>query len=652
MKDLTIEETFQDSFRKEVEIIDTTSSLSSSCRDTEYVNVNSGNIDSTEPIHLFNNGFNDSSLCTTAEEPTPNLSDTGGALEENHKSEILLVDAEDRGYDDGNASVTISELVSPVYFDKENFDKTEQSLALNTSDEEMRLRFNNKRHRNGSPSCTYEAFKPTRFNLYTNSDEPSWSTIKKSNSLESASPTLKKKSVTAKLNPLIGARLARDESPVRRYSGGVENQKYTVTQKYEDKIRALQQQRQKERSRRRNHSGRGAEHLDLTYRRGENLDLTFSPDIHPPNYAEFYKYGANPTASLPPPSYYFISDEGDSVTIQLNDFVLGSPQVKNEKKKKEKPKHKASSPPVDNRYHQPHYLYNTENRPRKGNGILQNLESHKRILQSYANGHYESSSENNEAVGSYQRNGDRIDDKTDRKQSYKHQATHDDLDFTSQRESERSCKENSVRTVNSPKTQFELLNKRASSPPSATSVGQAENGLKISRTTERQTKQSKETIQHVTVKSGQISRPLSPRPVMVEAKDLTFKEFSPNCRNEDVASFLVQNIKNEQVVQKRSTPPGQSVVHERVSVDCDVADVAKNISKHLVEFCNMDKDEIELLVTDLDAPDAASPLSRNSQRDVTTNGKIQLLRLNLKKKHTHDSKFYFSLSRSRWVNIV
>jgi hypothetical protein len=624
LKDSKTEETFQDSLKEEegrsIQLIDTSSSLLASCRDLEHSDVKSlGNIESTEPMHSFNKGSNDSALSTTAEEPA--LSDAGGTLEENHKDETSLADAEHR-HDDGNTSVTISESVSPLYFDSDNFDKAEQSLAWNTSDEEMRLRFSNKRHRNGNPSCTYEAFKPTRFNLYTNSDEPSWSTIKKDNSLESSSPTIKKKSVTAKLNPLIGARLARDESPPsRRYSGGTENHKYTVTQKYEDKIRALQQQRQKERSRRRNYSNRGAENLDLTFRRGENIDLTFSPDIHPPPYAELYKYGANPTASLPAPSYYFISDEGDSVRIQLSDFVLGSPQVKNEKKKKgkEKPKDKASSPPVDNGYHQPHYVYNTENRPRRENGILQNLESHKRILQSYGNGHYEYSAENDERVRSHENNGNCIDNKTDRKQSYKHETIHGDHDFISQRESER---ENSEGTLKSSRTHFELSNKRTSSPDSGIFTGQTENGSKISRTTG--TLQPNETVQHVTVKSRQISRPLSPRPVMAETKDLTFKEFSSNCRNEDVASFLVENIKNEHVVHERSTPPEhrRSVVHERVSMNCDVADVAKNISKHLMEFGKDDKDEVELLVTDLDAPDAASPLSRNDQRDVTGNGKI------------------------------
>ncbi|XP_028417648.1 leucine-rich repeat-containing protein 7-like [Dendronephthya gigantea] len=60
-------------------------------------------------------------------------------------------------------------------------------------------------------------------------------------------------------------------------------------------------------------------------------------------------------------------------------------------------------------------------------------------------------------------------------------------------------------------------------------------------------------------------------------------------------------------------------------MDCDVSDVAKNISKHLVEFCqveipnNSQPKEIILLVTDLDAPGAASPLSRNGHH-VTRKG--------------------------------
>jgi hypothetical protein len=627
-----------------IQLIGTSSSLSPSCRDIEHANVCSlGNIDSNETIHSFNRGPNDSSLCTITQEPALQLSDAGGALEEDRKEEMLLVDVEGRSHNDGNTSDAISDLVSPEYFDKENFDKTEQIVALNTSDEEeMRLRFNNKRQRNGNALCTYEAFKPTRFNLYTNSDEPSWSTIKKDNSLESASPTIKKKSVTAKLNPLIGARLARDESPPAiRYSGGAENHKYTVTQKYEDKIRALQQQRQKERSRRRNHSARGAENLDVTIRRGNNLDLTFSPDMHPPSYAEFYKYNSNPTASLPPPSYYFISDEGDSVTIKLNDFVLESPRVKNEKKKKgkDKSKHKASSPPVDNGYqqHTPRYVCNTDNRPRKENGILQNLESHKRILQSYTNGHYEPSLGTNatERVNSYH---DCTDNGTNRKQSYKHETINcgHDFIFTSHRGNERTREENSKRTSNSPRNDFELTNNRTSLPVSDTRIGQAENDSNKSRTTDRQFgkgQQPNKTIQHVTVRSGQISRP--PRLVMADTTDVKFKQFSPNCRNEDVASFLAQNIGSdistpkERVVHERSsTSPDQNVVHERVSMDCDAADVARNISKHMVEFCKAEKDEglkeIELLVTDLDAPDAASPLSKNGQRDVTRNGKILL----------------------------
>ncbi|XP_028417661.1 erbin-like [Dendronephthya gigantea] len=340
-------------------------------------------------------------------------SDAGGATQDDRNDDILLVDAEGSSHNEGNTSVIISEL---EYLN--NLNITEESCDLTTSNEEaMRLRFNNKRNRNGNPSCTYEAFKPTRFNLYTNSDEPSWSTIKKDNSLESSSPTIKKKSVTGKLNPLIGARLARDESPPAVcYSDGSEKQKYTVTQKYEDKIRALQQQRQKERSRRRNHSSRGADNIDQTFSRAGNLDLTFSPDIHPPSYAEFYQYRSNPTATLPSPSVYFISDDGDSVAIQLNDFALGSSRVKNgEKKKKGKEKkQKACSPPVDrpNGFQQPHYLYNTENRPRKQNGILQNLVSHQRILQSFENGHYETSLESkaNQGINSHRKNND-FDDK-------------------------------------------------------------------------------------------------------------------------------------------------------------------------------------------------------------------------------------------------
>lgn len=608
----------------------------SSCRDIEHANVSSlGSIDTNESTHSIEKSSSDSSLSTITQEPSQKLSDAGGALE-SRKSVIPLVDTEGRSDNDGNTSVPISDWLSTEHFDEVNFDRADQSLVLNTSDEEeMRLRFNNKRNRNGNPLCTYEAFKPTRFNLYTNADEPSWSTIKKDNSLESSSPTIKKKSVTAKLNPLIGARLARDESPPStRYSGGAEKQKYTVTQKYEDKIRALQQQRQKERSRRRNYSSRGDANVDITFGRGDNLDLTFSPDIYPPSYAEFQKYRSNPTASLP---YYLISDEGDSVAIQLSDFALGSQRVKNDKKKKGKDKSKAFLPPVDRLNEQHHYLYNTDNRPRKQNGILQNLESHKRVLQSYANRHCDSPlGSKTEEIGiySYENNDDyNSDNCTNRnnKQSYKHETIHSDRDFATKRSSERGREENSERASNSPRNDFELLSNRASSPVSVTYTGQIENGLNKSRTGKRL--QANETIQHVTVKCGEISRPLSPRLVMAaENKDVTFKQFSPSCASEDVASFLVENIKNDlptpkvqaSVIHERSdiARPEQSVLEERVSMDCDVADVARNISSHMVEFDNVPSHkEIVLFVTDLDTPDAASPLSSNGQHDSSRKGK-------------------------------
>ena len=600
----------------------------SSSRDSGHANVSSlGSIDTNESIHSIEKISNDSSLSTVTQEHSQNLSDAGGALE-SRKSVISLVDTESGSDNDGNTSVPISGWLSTEYFDEVNFDRADQSLVLNTSDEEeMRLRFNNKRNRNGNPLCTYEAFKPTRFNLYTNSDEPSWSTIKKENSLESSSPTIKKKSVTAKLNPLIGARLARDESPPStRYSGGAEKQKYTVTQKYEDKIRALQQQRQKERSRRRNYSSRGDENLDITFRRGDNLDLTFTPDIYPPSYAEFQKYRSNPTASLP---YYLISDEGDSVAIQLSDFALGSPRVKNDKKKKDKSK--AFSPPVDRLNEQHHYLYNTDNRPRKQNGILQNLESHKRVLQSYANRHCDSSlgSKTEEIrINSYANNDDyNSDNCTNRnnKQSYKHETIHSDRDFATKRSSERGREEYSDCASNSPRNEFEVLSNRASSPVSVTYAGQIENGLNKSRTGKKL--QANETIQHVTVTCGEISRPLSPRLVMAaENKDVTFKQFSPSCASEEVASFLVENINNDlstqkvqaSVIHERSdiARPEQSVLEERVSMDCNVADVARNISSNVPSH-----KEIVLFVTDLDTPDAASPLSTNGQHDNSRKGK-------------------------------
>ena len=606
-----------------LQLIDTSSS-----RDSGHANVSSlGSIDTNESIHSIEKSSNDSSLSTVTQEHSQNLSDAGGALE-SRKSVISLVDTESGSDNDGNTSVPISGWLSTEYFDEVNFDRADQSLVLNTSDEEeMRLRFNNKRNRNGNPLCTYEAFKPTRFNLYTNSDEPSWSTIKKENSLESSSPTIKKKSVTAKLNPLIGARLARDESPPStRYSGGAEKQKYTVTQKYEDKIRALQQQRQKERSRRRNYSSRGDENLDITFRRGDNLDLTFTPDIYPPSYAEFQKYRSNPTASLP---YYLISDEGDSVAIQLSDFALGSPRVKNDKKKKDKSK--AFSPPVDRLNEQHHYLYNTDNRPRKQNGILQNLESHKRVLQSYANRHCDSSlgSKTEEIrINSYANNDDyNSDNYTNRNnnQSYKHETIHSDRDFATKRSSERGREEYSECASNSPRNEFEVLSNRASSPVSVTYAGQIENGLNKSRTGKKL--QANETIQHVTVKCGEISRPLSPRLVMVaENKDVTFKQFSPSCASEEVASFLVENINNDLSTQKVQTSvihersdivrPEQSVLEERVSMDCNVADVARNISSNVPSH-----KEIVLFVTDLDTPDAASPLSTNGQHDNSRKGK-------------------------------
>lgn len=606
----------------------------------------SGNINANETIRLSNKEPNDLSLSSVTQDPSFKDSDAGGATQDDRSDDLLLVDAEGSSYNEGNTSAIISEL---QYLNNRSI--TEQNCDLTTSDEEkMRLRFNNKRNRNGNPSCTYEAFKPTRFNLYTNPDEPSWSTIKKDNSLESSSPTIKKKSVTGKLNPLIGAKLAREESPLAVcYSGGSEKQKYTVTQKYEDKIRALQQQRQKERSRRRNHSSRGADNIDQTFSRGENLDLTFSPDIHPPSYAEFCKYRSNPTATLPSPSVYFISDDGDSVAIQLNDFALGSPRVKNgEKKKKGKDKkQKACSPPVDrlNGFQQPHYLYNTENRPRKQNGILQNLVSHKRILQSYENGHHETllESKANQGIDSYRKNNDYDDKRTqvdrNRKQSYKH-----DYVSASENDRERGKDENNL-------PHFEpSLNNRASSPVSVTYTGQIENDLSLnkSKTTNRLFGKKglpSASVQHVTVKSGQICRPLSPRLAVAETENVTFKRFSPECRNEDVVSFIAQNIEDESFTPKdqsgiydesckfeTSTPKlnKNGVDYERVSMECDVSDVAKNISKHLVESCeveipnNSQPKEIILLVTDLDAPDAASPLSRNGHH-ITRKGEFMWL---------------------------
>lgn len=589
-----------------------------SSEDIEHDSMSSpGNNRTNESRHLFNCNTNDTSLSSVRQYPAPKLSYRGKALKLNRKEEMSLVDAEGRSLSDGSTSPAISECMSPADVHKEYADNIEQYLALKTTD--MRLRFNNKRHRNGNPSCTYEAFKPTRFNLYKTSDEPSWSTIKRNDSLESASPTIKKKSVTAKLNPLIGARLARDESPPGLcYCGGTGNQKYTVTQKYEDKIRALQQQRQKERSRRRNYSSRGDENLDVRVRRNDNLDRTFSPDMHPlASYPEFYKYRSNPSPNLPPP-YYLICDEGDSVAIQLNDVVLESQQVKNDKTKKGKDKWKYKSAlqaPVDlhnDNYQQEtsQYLFRTDNQPRKHKEILQNLGSHKRILQSYRNG--------SNGLDNFHQNDNK---RSTRQYTSKHESVDVGHDFVFIRGSEVARSENSERSSNSP-----------------VNTSNEGNVISKSRTTERKfgkKLQSNGTIEYVTIRSGEIARPCSPRLVMAETKDVTFKQISPHCRNEDVASFLVQSIENgqsrpQQSVGKVSKPVEPTIVndvstreqrntnvmqtnivHQRVALDCDVADVAKNISQHLTEFCKADdvEREVELLVTDLDGPNAASPLS-------------------------------------------
>ena len=235
----------------------------------------------------------------------------------NHNENISLVDTVGDINIDGVCGNTSSSSIAQP-------NKTETGSSIDHSfelvspdDNNMRLRFNNKRQRDGNPICQYEAFKPTRFNLYQDSNGMSWNaTVAKD--LPDASPMIKKKSVTLKDNPLISSSLARDESPRSRRGAD-----YATNPKFEEKIRVLQQQRLKERSRRRETSAR-VEHC------GEQREFSKLPPTSPPPYVEdFGDDSDRKSARDRPPSYDsrpMISDEGDSVAIKLGDFVLVSPK--------------------------------------------------------------------------------------------------------------------------------------------------------------------------------------------------------------------------------------------------------------------------------------------------------------------------------------
>lgn len=430
----------------------------------------------------------------------------------------------------------------------------------------MRLRFNNKRRRNGNQVCTYEAFKPTRFNLYAKSDEPLWCTIRKNDSLESSSPTVKKKSVTVKLNPVVGARLARNESPARSTN-------YTVTQKYDDKIRMLQQQRQKERIRRRNHSARAAD--NFIYSRGENVDGMHNRDAHTLCYSDFR---LKQTASMPSPAFYVISDEDDSVAIQLGDVDLESSKLKNDEKLNK------YGPTIDNDYEK--LRNNNEITAQKQNGILERLQSHKRVLQSYSisydNGSQSPDSEVLDAppeIHNYNElskdceSGDKL--KT-AEGSYKKAVHH----------------VRSQSTSNSTDSKMISCESRAISPVTVTYAGQRENGFfNRSRTSERQYAkklEGKENVENVFIKSKEIRKPLiikNEAGSKISSKEPPLVQYEGETREDRGQDGNTSTIKN---------------IHEQSLDSCDERNYY----------------EIKMLITDLDDAYATTPLSRNSRYAV------------------------------------
>ena len=616
-------------------------------------------------------------------------------------------------YVDGNTSASSSPPPVLNSIDREN-NFTDPKFTFPISDDDnMRLRFNNKRHRNGIPLCQYEAFKPTRFNQFKENDDVSWKDLP-----DISSP--RKKSAISKDNPVIGKRLARDESPQRRGEN-------TANQKYEEKIRLLQQQRLKERSRRRNNSAR-AEYC------GEQGDAQFSKiSDTPPPYTNEHRDISTP--SLPPyqpPPYYLISDEGDSVAVKLSDFALvssgeGSRAAADRRKNNHARRHETtvtgsgrtqhsqtSSPVGFNRFNgfdqqhntASHYFNHTRDQSSFGkSNVLQTSVLHNGVRELEVSGsgvssststpqvdvqrrgkgggngkYHKSSSVNNHVMSDVEQ---RDDFNHSNRPDYKTSVDNNVASFTethhenqrkredhSHHENQRKREDHSGKYLNYPKSQIQEPKIRTGTPEISFEHERVTFGRDYSLNTSLSGNQRpvknllppNNSVHHVTVTSRNISRPVSPRLVMaVDGKnvsnDLTFKEFLPGCAVEDVTSFLVSNI-NDFAPQKISRDnsdhtaqepvslkmtgsavplkatgiesggkdkDGTQLIQEQVSMDCDVEEVTRNISKHLVEFCKVqdvesDKDvdersKIKVRVTDLDMPDAACPLSRNGQHE-------------------------------------
>ena len=584
-----------------------------------------------------------------------------------HNDNISLVDTVGDINIDGVCGNTSSSSIAQPNKTETGSSCIDHSLELvSPDDNNMRLRFNNKRQRDGNPICQYEAFKPTRFNLYQDSNGMSWNaTVAKD--LPDASPMIKKKSVTLKDNPLISSNLARDESPRSRRGAD-----YATNPKFEEKIRVLQQQRLKERSRRRETSAR-VEYC------GEQREFSKLPPTSPPPYVEdFGDDSDRKSARDRPPSYDsrpMISDEGDSVAIKLGDFVLVSPKEAFDRQSNSpaqiiyktavtadgRVQRDESSPPAESRrfngfteqQQQQHYHQATP-RYAKNSGVLQvtAVPDEARQSMSYAR-RAATLSAGASKVGvergeGERRNGNKRDNIKaciEQKPGDLNQANRSDHPILPGNNghfiAETSQNAETVRASNSGN----------SSNFSRSQTHEQNIGGVTARSKHVPVLSPSHTVQHVTVKSSKIGQPLSPRLVMaVDGRtgnqDVTFKQFLPGCAVEDVTSFLVNNLNDlSPKTGNRDCSSGEhspntlktagdrscsdqnknslQFIQEHVSVDCDVEEMTRNISQHLSGFSKVQNVETAMdtasqtrvQVTDLDMPDAACPISRNLQND-------------------------------------
>lgn len=548
----------------------------------------------------------------------------------NHNEKKSLADTVgDINIDDvcGNTS----SIAQPNKTDKGSIDHSFELVSL---DDNMRLRFNNKRQRDGNAICQYEAFKPTRFNLYQDSNAVSWSAAV-AKDLPDASPMIKKKSVTLKDNPLISSSLARDESPRSRRGGD-----YATNPKFEEKIRVLQQQRLKERSRRRETSAR-VEYCS------EQREFSKPPPTSPPRYVEDFDDDSDlrsAPARLPSNDYRpMISDEGDSVAIKLGDFVLVSPKEA-----------------FDRQTNSPAQIYKTA--VTAAGRIRQRDESSPPVETRHFNGFTEQQQhrqatphfDNVQKRSPYAKNSGVLqatavpDEARQSKLDARRAATLSagvckvGVDRGEGERRNGNIRDNITAGIE----QKEHLNQanRSGHP-----ILPGNNGHLTARQSSVPLLSPSHTVQHVTVKSSKIDQPLSPRLVMaVDGRngnqDVAFKQFLPGCAVEDVTSFLVNNFSGlSPTTSKQDCSSGEhspnafktagdrscsdqnknsaQFIQEQVSVDCDVEEVTRNISQHLSGFSKVQNVEsamditsqMRVHVTDLDMPDAACPLSRNLQ---------------------------------------